>query len=227
MGRKKIEIKYIENQSRKRSAYNQRKNGLIKKAMELNILTGSKICICIQREDGSVIQYNSNADFDSSVVSSIKPTTFYTNANYDELSIKKISKKKESKKMSQPTVNNNFMKKTQEKMEKEKTTKAPDDLNFGLDDQYQEIPDLFAVDLDERYQEMSDFFNTDLDDQHQETPGIKLDNKNQDIHERFSINLDQHQETPYVFLELDSHIGSEEETLKESLDALKSIVNDH
>ena len=62
MGRRKIEIKHIENQKMRRVTFRKRRIGLLKKAIELSLLTGAKVYLKVYHEkDKSLIEYNSEA----------------------------------------------------------------------------------------------------------------------------------------------------------------------
>lgn len=62
MGRRKIEIKFIENEKNRKSTFDKRKEGLIKKAYELSELTGASIGLVVVSELGPVELYT-NKDF--------------------------------------------------------------------------------------------------------------------------------------------------------------------
>ncbi|KAI8648846.1 MADS-box domain-containing protein [Fusarium sp. Ph1] len=53
MGRRRIEIKRIPERASRVTTFNKRKKGLFKKAYELGVLTGCKISLFIEGEDGS------------------------------------------------------------------------------------------------------------------------------------------------------------------------------
>jgi hypothetical protein len=53
MGRRKIEIKKIPDDKPRNITFKKRKNGLFKKAYELGVLTGCKVTLFIEGEDGS------------------------------------------------------------------------------------------------------------------------------------------------------------------------------
>ncbi|KAH9326096.1 hypothetical protein KI387_006274, partial [Taxus chinensis] len=59
MGRNKIEIKRIENDTRRQVTFFKRRNGLFKKAGELAILTCVRIAIIIFTSTGKLFQYSS------------------------------------------------------------------------------------------------------------------------------------------------------------------------
>ncbi|XP_021288401.1 protein MADS AFFECTING FLOWERING 5-like [Herrania umbratica] len=60
-GRRRIEIKKIENQRRRWVAFSKRKKGLLKKAAQLSMLTGDEIGVIIISEQGRVYT-SDNAD---------------------------------------------------------------------------------------------------------------------------------------------------------------------
>lgn len=63
MGRKKIEIKHIQNQKMRRVTFRKRRNGLLKKAIELSLLTGAKVHLKIYHDrDSSLVEYCSDKD---------------------------------------------------------------------------------------------------------------------------------------------------------------------
>lgn len=63
MGRKKIEIKHIQNQKMRRVTFRKRRNGLLKKAIELSLLTGAKVHLKIYHDrDSSLVEYCSGKD---------------------------------------------------------------------------------------------------------------------------------------------------------------------
>lgn len=61
MGRKKIAIQKIQDQRLRIVTLNKRKKGLIKKAMEISLLTGVKIDLkIVNEEDTRIVQYLSH-----------------------------------------------------------------------------------------------------------------------------------------------------------------------
>ena len=74
MGRKKINIEYIENEKDRKMSFKKRRFGLLKKAMELCALSNCHIEINIHwTEDNSLVKYNSQKihplpSFDSSFI---------------------------------------------------------------------------------------------------------------------------------------------------------------
>ena len=68
MGRKRIDIKLIENKKNRNSTFKKRRIGLLRKAMELSMLTGTVIQLKIYRpQDLSLVEYFSTneKEFDS------------------------------------------------------------------------------------------------------------------------------------------------------------------
>ena len=63
MGRKKIEMKRVDNDKIRRVTFKKRRIGVLKKAMELSLLTGAAVMIKIyQKEDDSLIEYYNDND---------------------------------------------------------------------------------------------------------------------------------------------------------------------
>ena len=61
MGRKKIAIQKIQDQRLRIVTLNKRKKGLIKKAMEISLLTGVKIDLkLVNEDDARIVQYISH-----------------------------------------------------------------------------------------------------------------------------------------------------------------------
>lgn len=66
MGRKKIEIKHIDNDRNRRKAFKKRRKGLLNKAIQLSKLTGAKILLKVYNErDQSLIEYCSSWQYES------------------------------------------------------------------------------------------------------------------------------------------------------------------
>nr|GEU98458.1 agamous-like MADS-box protein AGL62 [Tanacetum cinerariifolium] len=99
-GRKKIEIKKIEENSSRQVTFSKRRNGLFKKAAELCVLTGAKIAIIVSSPGGRVFAFGhpnadalintylaigKDADVDLDVGRSAFPTNEF-NQHYDEVS---------------------------------------------------------------------------------------------------------------------------------------------
>lgn len=62
MGRKKISVEHIKDERTRAVTFNKRKAGLIKKAMELSILTGCEISLVIFSPNNQLSDYVSNGD---------------------------------------------------------------------------------------------------------------------------------------------------------------------
>ena len=56
-GRRKIEIKYIEDKSRRHITFSKRKAGIMKKAYELSTLTGTQVLLLVASETGHVYTF--------------------------------------------------------------------------------------------------------------------------------------------------------------------------
>jgi len=56
-GRRKIQIEFIENKSRRHVTFSKRKAGLIKKAYELSTLTGTQVLLLVASETGNVYTF--------------------------------------------------------------------------------------------------------------------------------------------------------------------------
>ncbi|KAK9995019.1 hypothetical protein SO802_024722 [Lithocarpus litseifolius] len=85
MGRRKIEIKRIENTTKRQVSFCKRKNGLLKKACELSVLCDAEVALLIFSSRGRLYEYANNstkstieryknACLDSSETSSIAET---------------------------------------------------------------------------------------------------------------------------------------------------------
>nr|QNG40959.1 GLO1 [Maesa japonica] len=57
MGRGKIEIKRIENQSNRQVTYTKRRNGIIKKVKEITVLCDAKVSLVIFSSSGKMVDY--------------------------------------------------------------------------------------------------------------------------------------------------------------------------
>lgn len=55
--RKKITLKYIESKSKRGVTFSKRKKGIMKKAYELNVLTGTQILLLVASESGHVYTF--------------------------------------------------------------------------------------------------------------------------------------------------------------------------
>eukprot|EP00039_Didymoeca_costata_P005463 m.81821 g.81821 ORF g.81821 m.81821 type:complete len:213 (-) comp12831_c0_seq2:56-694(-) len=55
--RKKIEIKYIQDKSRRHITFSKRRSGIFKKAYELSTLTGTEVLLVVASETGNIHHY--------------------------------------------------------------------------------------------------------------------------------------------------------------------------
>ncbi|XP_075650529.1 agamous-like MADS-box protein AGL11 isoform X4 [Castanea sativa] len=99
MGRRKIEIKRIENNTKRQVSFCKRRNGLLKKACELSVLCDAEVALLIFSSRGRLYEYASNstkstieryknACLDSSETSSIAETNTQVNEYYQQESAK-------------------------------------------------------------------------------------------------------------------------------------------
>lgn len=56
-GKKKVNLKYIESKSKRGVTFSKRKKGIMKKAFELNVLTGTQILLLVASESGHVYTF--------------------------------------------------------------------------------------------------------------------------------------------------------------------------
>merc|ERR1712000_339458 len=56
-GRKKIEMKFIKDRNRRSVTFSKRKKGIMKKAYELSVLTGSEVLLLVASESGHVYTF--------------------------------------------------------------------------------------------------------------------------------------------------------------------------
>ncbi|EHN00883.1 Mcm1p [Saccharomyces cerevisiae x Saccharomyces kudriavzevii VIN7] len=56
--RRKIEIKFIENKTRRHVTFSKRKHGIMKKAFELSVLTGTQVLLLVVSETGLVYTFS-------------------------------------------------------------------------------------------------------------------------------------------------------------------------
>lgn len=56
-GKKKVSLKYIESKSKRGVTFSKRKKGIMKKAYELNVLTGTQILLLVASESGHVYTF--------------------------------------------------------------------------------------------------------------------------------------------------------------------------
>jgi MADS-box transcription factor len=57
MGRGKIEIKLIENQTNRQVTYSKRRNGIFKKAQELTVLCDAQVSLIMQSSTDKIHEY--------------------------------------------------------------------------------------------------------------------------------------------------------------------------
>ncbi|KAK4570826.1 hypothetical protein RGQ29_029617 [Quercus rubra] len=92
MGRRKIEIKRIENNTKRQVSFCKRRNGLLKKACELSVLCDAEVALLIFSSRGRLYEYANNryknACLDSSETSSIAETNAQVNEYYQQESAK-------------------------------------------------------------------------------------------------------------------------------------------
>lgn len=85
MGRKKIKIARINDERSRHATFAKRKNGLVKKAIELSILCDCEIALVIFNSQGKLTQYSSgNIDQTLSKFIDEKPIESYTNESYGQ-----------------------------------------------------------------------------------------------------------------------------------------------
>lgn len=85
MGRKKIKIARINDERSRHATFAKRKNGLVKKAIELSILCDCEIALVIFNSQGKLTQYSSgNIDQTLSKFIDEKPQEQYTNDSYGQ-----------------------------------------------------------------------------------------------------------------------------------------------
>jgi hypothetical protein len=99
MGRNKIKIEKITNERTRVATFNKRKNGLLKKAMELSILCGSEVALIVIGNN-KLTQYSSS-DMDQLLLRYTdggfdEPQAIWTNQDYHQLFEKKKNQDKES-----------------------------------------------------------------------------------------------------------------------------------
>lgn len=62
MGKTKMEMKHIQNPSRRQVTFSKRKNGLLKKAFELSVLCDAEVALIIFSETGKISEFASHND---------------------------------------------------------------------------------------------------------------------------------------------------------------------
>eukprot|EP00802_Teleaulax_amphioxeia_P011142 Tamp_11172.p1 GENE.Tamp_11172~~Tamp_11172.p1 ORF type:complete len:317 (-),score=46.90 Tamp_11172:717-1667(-) len=96
MGRKKIKIARINDERSRHATFAKRKNGLVKKAIELSILCDCEIALVIFNSQGKLTQYASgNIDQTLSKFIDEKPMESYTNDSYGQFCGKEDKEKYE------------------------------------------------------------------------------------------------------------------------------------
>lgn len=60
MGRGKIEIKRIENSTNRHVTYSKRRNGLFKKAQEINVLCDAKVSVVVVNSSNKMFEFCSS-----------------------------------------------------------------------------------------------------------------------------------------------------------------------
>jgi len=82
MGRRKIQIKRIECEKKRQATFIKRKTGLMKKAMELSILCGSKVSLVIDHQ-GEISRYESHDK--EKITTDLENYNFLNNEDYQTL----------------------------------------------------------------------------------------------------------------------------------------------
>lgn len=86
MGRRKIEISFIENERKRQVTLTKRKQGLMKKAHELSVLCGCELALVMFDTKGKLYQYGSTEPMtiiQKYINCDITPTENYTPASFD------------------------------------------------------------------------------------------------------------------------------------------------
>ena len=89
MGKKKITIKKIENNRQRQLTFYKRRNGLIKKAMELSLLCNSDVLLCIVENKKTMVFSSSNNPeslINEKIIPNLKKNSFITTSNYSKFS---------------------------------------------------------------------------------------------------------------------------------------------
>lgn len=60
MGRGKIEIKRMENSTKRQVTYSKRKTVIIKKAKEISVLCNAKVCLVMFSSSGKMVEFCSD-----------------------------------------------------------------------------------------------------------------------------------------------------------------------
>nr|ABK21847.1 unknown [Picea sitchensis] len=77
MGKTKMEMKRIQNPSRRQVTFSKRKNGLLKKAFELSVLCDAEVALIIFSETGKISEFASHDD----VATILEKYRIYTETN--------------------------------------------------------------------------------------------------------------------------------------------------
>ncbi|RDX85186.1 MADS-box protein FLOWERING LOCUS C, partial [Mucuna pruriens] len=96
MGRKKLEIKRIENKSTRQITFSKRRNGLMKKAHELSILCDANVALVVFSSTGKLFEL-SNGDRYTQIARSNRVMLCYKYCQigvliHDELDLKHINR---------------------------------------------------------------------------------------------------------------------------------------
>ena len=62
MGKKRVELKRIQNSGSRRATFSMRKNGLLKKAFELSILCDTEVALIIFSESGKINEFAGHSE---------------------------------------------------------------------------------------------------------------------------------------------------------------------
>lgn len=62
MGRKKLNLKYIENYTSRKFTFKSRIGGVVKKLHDLSILCGIQASLVVTDHDGNLVTYSNNQD---------------------------------------------------------------------------------------------------------------------------------------------------------------------
>lgn len=103
MGKKRVELKRIQNPSSRHATFSKRKNGLLKKAFELSLLCEAEVALIIFSETGKIHEFASNNDMaeilgkyriheESSSTETSSPTSLQ-NVKYHEAGLEKLQEK--------------------------------------------------------------------------------------------------------------------------------------
>ena len=126
MGRKKIEIKLIEDEKNRKSTFDKRKEGLMKKAYELSELTGATIGLIVISELGSMEMYTQKDVFKKYTEEEIPDENVIIGGNQ----IKKIY----GKKWKLDTTTNNNTNSCKSDVNKQNKKRKLNELNYNNED---------------------------------------------------------------------------------------------